>query len=124
MKKDVLLDFVKKEMRTGNTKGKIIQQKIKDELGEEVSLNRIYSRIDKVNRSDIDMQMKKRRENFARNQLPSIVTTMDAALKQIHRIICNCAKENPARTPTLEEANDIYAWCCYGLNIGEGKGEE
>ena len=124
MKKDVLLDFVKKEMRAGNTKGKIIQQKIKDELGEDVSLNRIYSRIDKVYRSDIDMQMKKRRENYARNQLPSIVTTMDAALKQIHRIICNCAKENPARTPTLEEANDIYAWCCYGLNIGEGKGEE
>ena len=124
MKNDVLLDFVKKEMLAGNTKGKIIQQKIKDELGEDVSLNRIYSRIDKVYRSNIDMQMKKRRENFARNQLPSIVTMMDAALKQIHRIICNCAKENPARTPTLEEANDIYAWCCYGLNIGEGKGEE
>ena len=124
MKKDVLLDFVKKEMLAGNTKCRVIQQKIKDELGEDVSLNRIYSRIDKVNRLDIDMQMKRRRENFARNQLPSIVTTMDAALKQIHKIICNCAKENPARTPTLEEANDIYAWCCYGLNIGEGKGEE
>lgn len=50
--------------------------------------------------------------------------TMDVALKEIHKIICNCAKEDPARTPTLEEANDIYAWCCYGLNIGEGKGEE
>lgn len=124
MKNDVLLDFVKKEILAGNTKGRAIQQKIKDELGEDVSLNRIYKRIDKVNRLDIDMQMKRRRENFARNQLPFMVTAMDTALKEIHKIICNCAEENPARTPTLQEANDIYAWCCYGLNIGERKGEE
>ena len=124
MKNDVLLYFVKNEMLAGNTKCRVIHQKIKDELGEDVSLNRIYSRIDKVNRSDINLQKKRCSEDFFRGQRPITVKAMDAALKQIHRIICNCAKENPARTPTLEEANDIYAWCCYGLNIGEGKGEE
>ena len=59
MKNDMLLDFVKKEMLAGNTKCRVIHQKIKDELGEDVSLNRIYSRIDKVNRSDINLQKKR-----------------------------------------------------------------
>lgn len=63
-------------------------------------------------------------DNSAKLQAIQQRYNMHTALKMIHKIICNCAKENPARTPTLEEANDIYAWCCYGLNIGEGKGEE
>ena len=135
MKNDVLLDFVKKEMLAGNTKCRVIQEKIKKELGLDVSTYRIYKRIDKCYKPFKPhlTQKKTMRELSPNGDAPckvfigkKVITPqmMNEALMQIHKIICKCAENDIARTPTIEEANDIYAWCCYGLNIGEGKGEE
>lgn len=135
MKNDVLLDFVKKEMLAGNTNGNRIKEKLKNELGMDVSTNRIYKRIDKCYKlfKPHLIQKKTMRGLSPDGDAPckdfigkKVITPqmMNEALMQIHKIICKCAENDIARTPTLEEANDIYAWCCYGLNIGEGKGEE